>query len=249
MISNVDNDNCCCCCGGDSRVITDCKEPTGRGGFKGENRARRWSNASLAWPWKHTRRRLIHIPHRSDIYSFNSCEYKKKKDTIVIHQCRTQPGVVRVHGGGGDDGVYGRRRTSGRQWDENSDRLARHSLGKINTSPFLPCTTPISLTTLPSHSLPFRKCSLIIQTLMCYSAFSLFVLRLQMTTHLPAYFHDVQIKQNLKMKLDDWLLTTMLPSPAQTYNEGVFKYSTMLLVPLRLMGHQNNIKKTVRLNS
>lgn len=53
MISKIDND-CCCSCG-DSRVITDCKEPTGRGGFKAVNRARRWSNASLACTWKHTR--------------------------------------------------------------------------------------------------------------------------------------------------------------------------------------------------
>lgn len=53
MISKVDNE-CCCCCG-DSRVITDCKEPIGRGGFKAMNRVRRWSNASLACTWKHTR--------------------------------------------------------------------------------------------------------------------------------------------------------------------------------------------------
>lgn len=57
--------------------------------------------------------------------------------------------------------------------------------GKINTtSPFLPCATPISLTTLPSLSLPFRKCSLIIYALMCYSAFPLFVSKLQMTARL-----------------------------------------------------------------
>lgn len=60
MISKVDND-CCGCCRG-SRVINDCKEPTGRGGFKAVNRARRWSNASLARTWQHTRKikRVVH---------------------------------------------------------------------------------------------------------------------------------------------------------------------------------------------
>lgn len=67
MISKVDND--CCFCG-DSRVNTGCKEPTGRGGFKAVNTARRWSNASLACTCKHTRQiretapeRLLQLSH------------------------------------------------------------------------------------------------------------------------------------------------------------------------------------------
>lgn len=53
MINNGDNDGCCLC--GDSRVISGCRELTGRGWVETKNRVRRWSHASLARTWKQIR--------------------------------------------------------------------------------------------------------------------------------------------------------------------------------------------------
>lgn len=170
MISKVDNDSRCCC--DDSRVFTGCKEPTGRGGFKAVNRARRWSSASLACTWKtyETDQDSGSLTDRTGATAgaFFTADFFLKKDKLVILKCWTQPAVmwctVRARWERREQWWALREEADTEETGRwNSDRLARRWLGKINrTSPFLPCTTPISPARPPSHSLPGRKCSLII---------------------------------------------------------------------------------------
>lgn len=130
MISKVDNDGCCC--GGDSRVITDCKEPTGRGGFKAANRTRRWSNASLACTWKHTRQIKRAVNWRMNAVAFFPPQKKKKKRQICNQQMLNTTWCDRSARWERRQRWWGLREEADTEetvrW--NSDQLARHSLGK-----------------------------------------------------------------------------------------------------------------------